>query len=508
MGCLMNSQKRIALMGAVLAAAQGLLGCDKVACPLGTHEVGSRCTPLDAEDASTPESDAEIGSDGTSSSSAGVRGQDPASGDSRNGTGKGSMSSSSSNSQGGASGAASGGNASGDGAGSGSGAASGGGAGASGNNASGNGSGMSGMQGGACGSELCDNEDNDCDGKIDEAVTRPCGPMPEGICKQGVESCSAGAWSGECVGAVEAGMEQCDTEGLDENCNGTANEKCACTPGMQQPCGMMGGICVQGMQTCDADGQWSAACVGAVSPGTEVCDGVKDENCDGRVDENCECTNGETRECGVMGGECRQGKNTCANGKWGRTCEGEVKAGLEVCDSKDNDCDGRMDENVLNACGGCTTLTNRPGATCSAGMNDCRRNGQYVCQGTNATRCDAVARPAGRETCDGTDEDCDGKTDEGYENDCGGSCLSVLAGKPGTTCTAQCSGGSSRWTWGGFWRCNGRTQVRCEPCEVRCVTIPDENENQVESDWPNPCLLVDDNILTCVPKDPNCLPGL
>ncbi|MBI2061036.1 MAG: hypothetical protein HYT87_14815 [Nitrospirae bacterium] len=88
-----------------------------------------------------------------------------------------------------------------------------------------------------------------------------------------------------------------------------------------------------------------------VFPGNpEKCDG-KDNDCDASVDEGCACTDGLIQSCYSGASEtkgtgvCKAGSQTCSGGQWG-TCSGEVIPVAEICDGKDNDCDGQTD----NAC--------------------------------------------------------------------------------------------------------------------------------------------------------------
>jgi hypothetical protein len=93
----------------------------------------------------------------------------------------------------------------------------------------------------------------------------------------------------------------------------------------------------------------------------------------------------------------------------------------EICDKKDNNGNGQVDENF--------PLLGRP---CTAGLGECRRDGFFDCtsDGTGV-RCSAPPgqrRPEGIgcRCSDGLDNDCDGLIDED-DPDCGGSAMRVRA---------------------------------------------------------------------------------
>jgi len=97
----------------------------------------------------------------------------------------------------------------------------------------------------------------------------------------------------------------------------------------------------------------------------ETCDGL-DNDCDGTIDEGDRevvvgcvdeeeanpCLGGPVtrslvRPCGTNIGECNRGHEVCGNGRWSE-CRGAQGSMEEVCDGRDNDCDGQSDENVMN----------------------------------------------------------------------------------------------------------------------------------------------------------------
>ncbi len=144
-------------------------------------------------------------------------------------------------------------------------------------------------------------------------------------------------------------------------------------------------------------------------PVPEVCDG-RDNNCNGSIDEGL-----GTSTCGV--GACMRTVPVCAGGRPQSCTPGTASA--ELCDGIDNNCNGSVDEGVSRAC---TT-------SCGAGTQYCSMGSWGDCVGRTIPTA---------EVCDNVDNDCNGMIDDGLTRTCRTGC-----GTGVETCTAGAWGGCS-----------------------------------------------------------------
>ena len=192
----------------------------------------------------------------------------------------------------------------------------------------------------------------------------------------------------------------------DDDCDGVTDEgNPGTTPGA---CGSSDGQCVPGQEACvHVSNKALILCAPKVGPSAEACNGV-DDNCNGKTDEyfvklGKPCDSGDLDQC-------LNGTWTCAPDGKTEVCANEfVKDIYELCDTVDNDCDGKTDEEQ--------TYFGKPlGATCKGqggcgtGVVECSPELQVAVCSTDHY---GTASQAKGEACNGIDDDCDGFTDEG-----------------------------------------------------------------------------------------------
>lgn len=200
-------------------------------------------------------------------------------------------------------------------------------------------------------SEACNGDDDDCDGVVDEGnpggggacyTGSPSSTAGIGTCHGGTLLCTGGALV--CDGEVTpAPMEECDT--LDDDCDGTTDE--GWDVGLPCDGGDMD-LCEEGAYYCSLTS--GRQCSDTSGDSEEICEG-HDNDCDTLIDETwpelgSSCYSGSSGE-GI--GECHAGTFVCdaSTGGTSTVCEGEVTPRLEICNSRDDDCDGRTDEGLF-----------------------------------------------------------------------------------------------------------------------------------------------------------------
>ena len=334
--------------------------------------------------------------------------------------------------------------------------------------------------------------DGECEAKSDGALCVDYGAEGHfcgGAC-DGDADCSAGyackASQGsagsakQCVylGGVCPCSPKAISEGASTTCSGS-NAEGSCS-GTRK--------CLQGgLSACDAP-----------AAASETCNGV-DDDCDGATDEGSAagCTvwfeDKDYDGIGAGAGSClcvQPGFSSAAAGDCDDADPQSKPGAAEICDAKDNDCDGQTDE----------------------GFADFDQDGQADCADSdldndgvpNALDCsptDAAVHPGAAEVCNGIDDNCDAKTDGPGAQGCSAfwadvdgdgfgalgasQCLCAAAGVYTATSSSDCDDGAKAVHPGAAEicndvddNCNAKTDEGCDDdgdgwCDGALIVIGD-----------------------------------
>lgn len=288
--------------------------------------------------------------------------------------------------------------------------------------------------------ELCNSIDDDCDAQIDEGLKSSfyvdgdndgygsAGSAPTSACSAPTGYVGNSSDCDDTKGSVNpAATETCN--GVDDNCNAQIDEGLNPTTWYQDADGDGYGNANVTTSSCAKPSGYVATSSdcddtkSSVNPaGTETCNAI-DDDCDTQIDEGVKTNyyvDGDNDGFGKSGSTpvaaCSAPSGHVANSTDCDDTRSTTYPGAsEQCNSRDDDCDGQVDEGVTSITWYLDADQDTFGAA-SPSQVACSQPTGYV---SNKLDCDdskATINPSATETCNGIDDDCDTQIDEGVKS--------------------------------------------------------------------------------------------
>ena len=210
----------------------------------------------------------------------------------------------------------------------------------------------------------------------------------------------------------------------------------------------------------------------------EICDG-KDNDCDGVVDD------GLSMACSSA---CGSGTKSCSNGVWSN-CSARLPS-AETCDNQDNDCNGKVDDNVTRDCA----------TTCEPGKETCSGGRWGACSAKKPSNSDVSSCGSACLRCNSAPVNGTPVCMEGH---CDYACNQPgLKSKCNGQCTQCCGADASTCGTGSIWSCvNNQCSCSGMTCGGECRVPTRGCMALIRSQGPDDCV---SNVATvgCGPNGP------
>lgn len=355
--------------------------------------------------------------------------------------------------------------------------------------------------------ELCDGVDNDCnpstpDGKSEPWFEQRCDGSDADLCEDGRMLCIFA--TAYCLENSPTKLDYCD--GIDNDCN-PATPDGADDPRVGIACdGEDPDLCADGLTVC---ANANVSCDETTPPGrVELCDGVDNDCNPATPDGYDEALFGQRCTAGV--GACTQSATyLCQNSAMICPATPRLPAGDDTtCDGVDNDCNGLVDDGVLD-----TPLRCGVGACEATGAERCE-DGRYL---SECVPLAPVVESYESGNCsDGIDNDCDGLPDA-LDPDCQPlrACYYDADGDgyPGTPVELRVPDCDGTWEGHELWEismdCNDDPDDACAPrawngAAERCDGCDNDCDGRVDETFPSLGQRCDDGADYCTSRSWEC----